>query len=343
MDLTNAILEAEQRILPYIRETPCDWSAAFSQASGAQVFFKLENLQRTGSFKVRGAANRILSLDNAARRRGCVAASTGNHGAAVAFILDKLSLPGVVFVPEEASAAKVESIRIAGTEVRVHGQDPVDTEKHARRWASENRMTYVSPYNDTHVVAGQGTIGLEIDRQLDGPLDAVFVSVGGGGLIAGIAAALKARRPDVRIIGCSPQNSAVMAESIRAGRIVDLACTLTLSDGTAGGLETDAITFELCRDLVDEHIRVTESEIAAGMQRFVSSQHMLIEGAAGVAIAGFERVRERFAGANVAVIICGANISLETLRSVSRDALDYLLSDTADTSRYGLADTQLKP
>ena len=316
MDLTRTIVAAEQRIRPYVRETPFEQSIAFSRVSGARVFFKLENLQHTGSFKVRGAANKIVSLDDDTRQRGLVAASTGNHGAAVAFTLGKLGLPGVVFVPEEASAAKVESIRVAGAEVRVHGQDPLDTEKHARHWAAEQRMTYVSPYNDVQVVAGQGTIGLEMDRQLDEPLDAVFVAVGGGGLIAGVAAALRISQPDVRIIACSPQNSAVLAESIRAGRIMDLASTSTLSDATAGGLETGAITFELCRELVDEHICVTESEIAAAMRRFIGTQHMLIEGAAGVAIAGFERACQRFAGANVAVIICGANLSLDALRSV---------------------------
>jgi len=316
MDLTTAIFEADRRIRPYVRETPLDPSPSFSQGSGGQVYFKLENMQHTGSFKVRGATNKIVSLDDAVRQRGCVAASTGNHGTAVAFTLGKLGRRATVFVPETASAAKVESIRIAGADVQVYGQDSADTEKHARRWAAEQSMTYVSPYNDPLVIAGQGTIGLEIDRQLDGGLDAVFASVGGGGLISGIAAALKAKRPEVRIIGCSPENSAVMAESVQAGRIVDLASSPTLSDGTAGGLEAGAITFDLCRELVDEHIRVTEEEIAACMRRFIASQHMLIEGAAGVAIAGFERERKRFEDATVAVIICGANIGLDTLRRV---------------------------
>lgn len=306
---------AANRIRGHVRETPLDYSPFFSELTGARVWLKLENLQLTGSFKLRGATNKLLTLSPEQRAKGCVAASSGNHGAAVAHAMRELGIDGMVFVPEHTSATKLAAIRRAGVDVRLHGVDGLDTETHARRYAGEHGMEYLSPYNDLDVVAGQGTCGVEIARQLP-DLEAVFIAVGGGGLLGGTGAFLKAVRPSVRIISCQPAASAVMTESIRAGRILDMPSERTLSDGTAGGIEEGAVTFELCRDLIDDLVVVSEDEIAEAMRGFIDAHHMLLEGAAGVALAGLVSAAERYAGQKVVVVICGANISRETLKTI---------------------------
>lgn len=314
-DIKTEVLQAESKICSYIRETPLDYSLALSQSSNCQVFFKLENLQVTSSFKVRGAMNKLLSLTLEQRARGVVTASSGNHGAAIAYGLRQLKIPGIIFVPENASKTKIEAIARFGGEVCLHGKDSVITENYARTYAKQNNKVYISPYNDLQIIGGQGTIGIELTRQLK-QIDAVFVPVGGGGLISGIAGYLKSVLPDVRVIGCLPENSPVMAESIKANRIIERESLPTLSDGTAGGIEQDAITFGFCRSFVDEFVLVSEVEIASAMKLFIKTHHQLLEGAAGVAIAAFLQAKARFRDRNIVIIICGANISLETLKSI---------------------------
>jgi threonine dehydratase len=311
----NEVLQAESRIRKYVRETYLEYSPVFSEACGSEVYMKLENLQLSGSFKIRGAVNKIKSLSEEQLSKGIVTASSGNHGAAVSLALKKLNTPGLIFVPDYASETKLSSIRVNGAEIRKYGSDQVDTEIFARKYASENDMTFISPYNDQVIVGGQGTIGVELIRQLD-DLDAVFISIGGGGLISGISTYLKSNRPDIEIIGCSPENSKVMMESVKAGRILELPSLPTISDGTAGGLEPGTITFDLCRELVDDYIAVSEEEIKDSMRLFMKSHHMMIEGAAGVALAPLFKYSNRFKGKKVAVIICGANISPDALKTV---------------------------
>jgi threonine dehydratase len=314
-DAAREARAAEKRIRPHVRETYLEHSPHYSDAAGAGVFFKLENLQHTGSFKVRGALNKLLALRREDPARGVVAASTGNHGAAVAFAAGKVGTRASVFVPQNASPDKVRMIERLGAEVVFHGDDCMVAEVAARRRAKENGMTYVSPYNDPLVVGGQGTIGIELARQLE-RIDAVFVSLGGGGLISGIAAHLESVCPGVRIVGCSPENSQVMIQSVKAGEILDLPSLPTLSDGTAGGVEPGAITFDLCRALVDDYVTVSEEEITASWREFTAAHHMMIEGAAAVAIASFMKLRTEFTGKNVVVVLCGANISPETMRNL---------------------------
>jgi threonine dehydratase len=313
-DLAEAIALADSRVRPYVRETPLVESQALA-APGGQALLKLENLQHTGSFKVRGALNALLSLAPETRGRGVVAASSGNHGAAVAYGARALGVPALVFVPRDASPVKVAAMRRSGAEVRFHGQDTVESEVYARAYAEAHGMAYLSPYNDPLVVAGQGTVGVELARQAE-QLDAVVVAVGGGGLIAGTAAYLRSVRPGLRVIGAQPERSAVMRESVRARAIVELPALPTLSDGTAGGIEPGAITFELCRALVDEYVLVSEEEIGEAMRLFIEAEHMLIEGAAGVAVAAYRRLAEELRGLRAAVVICGANVSLAALKSV---------------------------
>jgi threonine dehydratase len=310
----NAVLAAN-RIAPHIRETPLDHSPFFSELTGANVFLKLDNLQHTGSFKLRGAFNKLLSMTAEQRAEGCVAASSGNHGAAVAYAMAELKTKGVIFVPEGTSSTKVDAIKRAGGEVRFFGTDGLDTELHAREYAAENGMNYLSPYNDEHVIAGQGTCGVEIAKQLS-KVDAIFIAVGGGGLISGVGSFLKSVNPSMSVVACQPAASAVMTESVKAGEIVELPGQPTLSDGTAGGIEADAITFDICRAIADDFVTVSEDQIAEAMRQFIDAHHMLPEGAAGVALAGLKLRADQYKDKNVVIIICGGNISRETLKSV---------------------------
>ncbi len=314
-EVAKEVQNAELRIRPHIRETILDHSLYLSQLGKANVYCKLENLQFTGSFKARGAMNKVLSLTEEEQERGVVTASTGNHGAAVAFSLNKLNKTGTIFVPEIASKNKVEAIERMGAKVNFFGKDCVEAEAKAREFASQHEMTYISPYNDPQVACGQGTIGVELSQQLN-QIDAVFVSLGGGGLISGIAGYLKSINPKIQVFGCSPENSQVMIQSVKAGEILDLPSLPTLSDGTAGGLEPGAITFPLCQALVDDYVTVTEEEIKKGLRLFMETHHMMIEGAAGVAVTSYLKICEQFEGKNVVIIICGANMSLEVLKSV---------------------------
>lgn len=307
--------EAAQRIRDFVLETPLRHSTEFSTALEANVYFKLENRQTTGSFKLRGATNRLLTLAEERRARGCVAASSGNHGAAVACAAQKLGVTCIVFVPEQTSTAKVNAIKSYGGEVRFFGTDGLDTEQHARQFADRHGLSYLSPYNDSEVIAGQGSCGVEIIQQLP-DAEIVFVAVGGGGLIAGVGSVLKAHNPDIRIIGCQPSASPVMARSIEAGHIIEMQSEATLSDGTAGGIEMGAITFPLVQSVADEFVLVDEDQIASAMRRYMESEKDTIEGAAGVAVAAMLELQESLEGQNVVVIICGGNISESKLEQV---------------------------
>ncbi len=317
MTLLAEILKAETRIRPFIRETFLEFSPHFSEIIDGHVLFKMENQQHTGSFKIRGAMNRIRALSLAENKKGVVTASSGNHGAAVAKSLTIFQTPGIVYVPEGTSEAKIKNMEQYGVEVRFEGNDGVIAELAARKFAEENGLTFISPYNDLLVAAGQGTCGIEIGKQLSGEsVDEVFIAVGGGGLISGVGCYLKSIWPDVKIIGCQPENSKVMADSIAAGEILDLPSLPTLSDGTAGGIEQGSITFEYVQQYVDEFITVTEDEIAEAMVHFMSVHHQMIEGAAGVAVAGLLKKQAELNGKSAVVLICGGNISLETLYEV---------------------------
>jgi len=315
IDVVREVLKADIRVRPHVLETRLLPSPGFDRIEEARVFFKCENLQHSGSFKVRGALSKALTLDRPALERGVITASTGNHGAAVSYALAQLDAKATVVVPEGTSTSKLANIRRHGGEIRVHGDDGVQSERFARSYAAEHGLEYLSPYNDLQVIAGQGTIGVELERQLDS-VDVVIASVGGGGLVAGIAGYLKSRLPDVRIVGCSPVNSPVMIRSVEAGELLDLPSEPTLSDGTAGGIEADAITFPLVRDLVDDFVTVTEAEIAAAMVTFMDTHSLLIEGAAGVAVAAYRKLAETFRGKTVVVVLCGGNIGVDALRSV---------------------------
>ncbi len=313
MSVKEKILEAEKRIRPYLRETPLEYSYALTQMTGCEVYLKLENIQITGSFKARGALNKILSLGHSTSK--IVTASTGNHGLGVANALSVTKKEGTIYLPKSASTAKVEAIKLRGVPVEFYGDNSDETERYARKLAEDTHQIYVSPYNDEEVMAGQGSIGVELLRQLPN-LDVVFISVGGGGLIAGIASYLKAVNPKIEVVACLPENAPVMYECIKAGKIIDVAEKPTLSDGTAGGLEAGSITFAICQQCVDTYITVSEEEILDSMKGMIKHHHLIVEGSAGVSVAALIKEKARYQGKKVAVIICGGNVSEAVLKKV---------------------------
>ena len=315
MDLNKHILYAVSRISNFARKTALSRSEYFSREMNAQVYFKLENQQVTGSFKVRGALNKILSLTESEKQRGVLSASTGNHGAAVAHASKEANIECNIYVPNGSSEAKISNIRIRGAKINVFGDDCIEAEEKARELAQLNGLTYVSPYNDVQVMAGQGTLGAEIKNQID-ELDVIIISVGGGGLMAGTATYLRSKWPKIKIVGCSPENSAVMIHSMEAGKILNLESLPTLSDGTAGGVEESSITFPLCCNLIDETVLVSEQEIKEAMVIYMQNEHQLIEGAAGTAVAALLKIKNQLKGKRIGVVICGGNIALDTLREV---------------------------
>ncbi|HYL29060.1 MAG TPA: threonine/serine dehydratase [Gemmatimonadales bacterium] len=317
-DAAREVGLAAHRIGPYIRETPLEPSPFLSRETGADVHLKLECVQVTGSFKARGALNKLLSLDAAERARGVVAASTGNHGLAVAHALALLGIAGEIFLPASVSPAKLEGLRARGARVRLVDEDPGVVETVARQDADRTGRIYVSPYNDPQVIGGQGTVGVELLRQLE-ELDAVLVPVGGGGLVGGIGAWLKERAPSVRIVGCQPAACPILVESMKAGRLLELPSAPSLSDATVGLIEAGAITFPLCRACVDDWLLVDEPAIRAALRLVLERQSVLIEGAAALPVAALIAARDRWRGARIALVLSGSHIALPTLADVLRD------------------------
>lgn len=321
MITTVDIEEAAQRLAPHINTTPLVLSDYLSGETSAKVAIKAEHQQKTGSFKFRGALNKTLQLTDLDKTTGIIAASSGNHGIATAAAASIRGIPCKVYLPSKASPAKVSAIKAFGAEiVAIDSADSGEAEIAARSVAEKTSAIYVSPYNDCDVIAGQGTIGFELLRDLSSAglhqVDAVVVAVGGGGLISGIATWLKAESPSTLVIGASPAHDQAMVASIQAGKIYTPNAQPTFSDGTAGGIEPEAITFEMCQMLVDRWMSISEVEIASAVAAMIDYHHQLVEGAAGVAIAGAKRFAEANPGSSVVAISCGANVSSSTLRNM---------------------------
>jgi len=312
MNLYPNILFANKRIRPHILQTPLFPSNYLSNLSGGKVFLKLESEQYTSSFKARGALNKILSTPKSEQAKGFMTASTGNHAQGFARALQIAGAEGTIYLPEGASPAKVKALRSYPAKLKFHGTDPLTTELFAKKTAEETGKIWVSPYNDSAIVAGQGTMALEICEQAAMPIDYVLGCVGGGGMMAGVSTYLKTASPHTKIIGCLPENSPEMYLSVQKGEVVVIEDGLdTLSDGSAGGLEVDSITYGICRDLIDSYCLISEAEIAAGIKLIAEQHHKIIEGAAAVAVASFLKQIEHYKGKTVVIIICGANISMK--------------------------------
>tara|TARA_R110002072_G_scaffold100429_3_gene221137 strand:+ start:22518 stop:23492 length:975 start_codon:yes stop_codon:yes gene_type:complete len=313
-EIAAQVVLAEQRLRGKVLHTPlvpCPW---LSEELSADVRWKLENVQHTGSFKLRGASNALHALSDARRAKGVVSASSGNHGLGLARAAKQLATSATVFVPSTTPSLKQDSIRRYGAEVQVFGDDCVIAERHARQVAADRGQTYISPYNDASVIAGQGTVAHELLD--DWPeVEVVYVALGGGGLISGMAAYAKHVAPHIEFVGCSPTASPAMAECVRQGAIVDVPCGATWSDSTAGGVEPGAITFALCRDLIDRFVDVEEPDIANAMRDSLVLQHQLVEGAVGVAIAACRADRE-LRGRRAAIIVCGGNLPYDLLQKL---------------------------
>lgn len=307
---------ARARIASTARRTPLEHSRWLSEEYRKNVFLKLECFQLTGSFKLRGAMSKLTALTDEQRSGGLLTVSAGNHGLAVAHCSTVLGISASVIVPESASRAKVASIARYPVSLIERGATYDDAERAARDMERETGLTFVSPYNDLEVIAGQGTIGLEMLEDC-ADLDAVIVPVGGGGLLAGVALAVKAINPEVKVYGAEPKNSPTMTAAIEAGRIIEIGEEPTIADGCAGNVEPESITFPYIQRLVDGMILVTEESIRNAIARVANEDHIMIEGSAAVSIAALSDGRIR--GKNVAAIVSGRNITLKLFNEIVGD------------------------
>ncbi|MEM6764781.1 MAG: threonine/serine dehydratase [Bacteroidota bacterium] len=302
-------------IQPYIWHTPFIYSPALSKRTEGEVWLKLENVQLTGSFKIRGAAYKLSKLKQAGYSQRVITASTGNHGHAVAHMAQVLGMKASLFLPTNTPQSKLDKLTTYPAELVKIGTDGLEAEEAAKEKAEKEGLVYLSPYNDLDVMAGQGTIACELTEKIQ-QLDAVVVSVGGGGLISGIGAYMKTYFPDTQIIGCQPANSDIMYRSIQAGKVLDLPSSPTLSHGTAGGIEEEAITFSYCQEIVDEWMIIQEEDIQESLRWLLQHQQLLVEGAAGLTVAPCLAGNHLIKGKRLALILCGSKISYQELKSL---------------------------
>jgi len=312
----EGVLAARDRIRPVVLKTPTIASPPLSRIAGSRVSLKVEGVQPTGSFKVRGAASKILSLDDDERARGVVTASTGNHGRAVAYVGSELGIPVVVCVSDRVPAGKLANLDALGCRVVVGGESQDAAMDAAVGLTDSEGMTLVHPFDDRDVIAGQGTVGLELAEQAP-DLSHVLVPLSGGGLISGAALALKDRLPEVKVIGVSMAEGAVMAASLQRGGPVEMEEATTLADSLQGGIGlNNRYTFTLVRDLVDEIVLVSEDRIWQAMLWAFNNHGLVLEGAGAVGIAALmsDMIDP---GARVAVVCTGQNIEPHHLKALS--------------------------
>ncbi|HEY2989173.1 MAG TPA: threonine ammonia-lyase, biosynthetic [Candidatus Binatia bacterium] len=309
------------RVYEIARETPLDYAPILSHRCGNHVWLKREDLQPVFSFKCRGAYNKIVRLRRTALKRGVIASSAGNHGQGVALAARKLGARATIVMPRTTAQIKVDAVRALGGQVVLHGDNYDAAYAHARALARKRRLAFVHPYDDPDVIAGQGTIGREILKQHTGELDAIFVPVGGGGLIAGIAAYVKEIRPGVKIIGVEPEDSDAMHRSLRSGRRVALDHAGNFADGVAVR-QVGRETFRLCRKWVDKVVRVSNDEICAAMKDIFEDCRLILEPAGALSVAGLRRSVEaaKWRGRNLIAVASGANVNFDRLRYVAERA-----------------------
>jgi len=306
---------AARRIAGRVLVSPCPASVALSELTGVKVYCKLDNLQRTGSFKERGACNTLRTLPRAQRERGVIAASAGNHALGLAYHGRQLGIPTTVVMPEYAPLIKVTTCEKLGARVVVEGRDFAEARARADALAAAHGLTYIHGFDDPAIIAGQGTIGLEILRQVP-RVDAIVAPIGGGGLIAGLALAVKALRPRVKIIGVESVATASFTAALAAGRPVAIPRRPTLADGLAV-LQVGATAFAHARSRVDRVVRVTEDAIALAILRMIEQEKTVVEGAAAAPLAALLSGQlSELAGKNVVLTLCGGNIDSATLSRV---------------------------
>ena len=314
--LTLADIEAARaRIRGGIYESPCVESIPLSQLTGAHIYCKLDYLQRTGSFKERGARNALLQLSAEQRSRGVIAASAGNHALGVAYHSALLGIPVTVVMPKFAPLIKVSNCRQLGATVVLHGSDLSEARVEAEAIAARERLTFIHPFDNEHVIAGQGTIALEILEQAP-DVQAIVAPVGGGGLLAGIGTVVEARKPDVRVIGVEPAHAACLTAALAAGHPVPVTLSSTLADGLAVA-QAGAFAFDVLRRVVDQVVTVDEATIALAVLRLIELEKSVVEGAGAAPLAAFLAGKlDTLRGRNVVLVLCGGNIDLTILDRV---------------------------
>ncbi|MDP2626161.1 MAG: threonine ammonia-lyase [Candidatus Rokubacteria bacterium] len=308
------VQRARERLTGIIPVTPCCYSETLSLMTGARVHVKLENLQMTGSFKERGAANLLAQLSTSERRRGVIAASAGNHGLAVAFHAARLGIAAVIVMPTWAPLIKVITARRHGAEVVLHGDGYDEAFARAKEIEAERNLVFVHPFDDPRIIAGQGTIGLELLEQ-QRELDAVIVPVGGGGLIGGIALAVKEQRPGVQVIGVQAEEIPAMKAALAAGQRVTLPAAATIADGIAVR-RVGEHTFDLARRYVDDVASVSEEEIANAILLLLEIEKTVAEGAGAAALAALVNGKVALAGKTVVLILSGGNIDVNLISRI---------------------------
>jgi threonine dehydratase len=315
IDVPQLVREAHERCRDYLSPTPLEYSPYLSDRIEGDVWLKLDSMQRTSSFKFRGAINKVLSLTEEELDRGVVTASTGNYALAVAEAMRIRGRHARIYVANDIEASRLDLLRAHGLDLVVFGERAWDAEQEARRVAEEEDRVYVSPYNDPIVVGGQGTCGYEISQQLP-DLDAAFFACGGGGLLTGSAGWLKSHNDDIEAYGVSPENSPVMYESVRTGEMVRLDTYPTLADTCAGNVDLDSITLDLCRRHVDEILLLSEEEIEASMRLLFEEHRLVAEGSGALGVGGLLKRKERFKGKKVVAAVCGRNVDLEVFKRI---------------------------
>jgi len=328
------VLAARDRVAETARHTPLEYSHTFSSMTGATVHLKLETFQRTGAFKIRGATNRIATLSEAQKDAGVVTASAGNHAQGVALAATRMGVDAKIVMPEHAPVSKIEATESYGGEVVLYGADYDAAAERAHEIEREEGRTYVHAFDDEMVMAGQGTIGLEIYEDLP-DVETVVVPIGGGGLISGIATALKGKDEDIRVIGVQAEGAASARASLQKGEIVERDSVETIADGIATR-KIGERTFEVIRERVDEVVTVTDSEIAVALTTLLERSKTLVEGAGAVPLAAL--LAERFDYGDDEVIVpalCGGNIDLNVLTTV-------IMRGLIETGRYLRLRTVLK-
>ena len=318
-DYLERILKA--RVYDVASETPLELARALSKRLGNRVLLKREDLQPIFSFKLRGAYNKMVGLPRARLARGVIAASAGNHAQGVALAAQRLACRAVIVMPITTPRIKVDAVRSRGAEVRLYGDSYAEAYQEALRIKRKRGLVFVHPYDDPEVIAGQGTIGMEIVRQHPGDIDAIFVPIGGGGLISGIAAYLKRVRPNVRVIGVEPADAAAMAKSLKAGRRVTLDHVGLFADGVAVK-EVGRETFRLCRQLVDDVVLVDTDGMCAAIKDVFEDTRVVLEPAGALAVAGAKAWVERHAarGKTLVAVASGANTNFDRLRFIAEEA-----------------------
>ena len=313
-DITlSKISAAQKKIQPHIRKTPLEFSHQLSEQSGTDVYLKLENWQKTGSFKIRGALNKMLSLSSEEKQKGIITASAGNHGLGVAYAAQMLGIQGKIIVPENASPAKINALQNYELELLKRGRDYDEAEEIAWEIQKREDLTFIHAFSDPEIIAGQGTIGLEILEDLP-DAQTILVPIGGGGLIAGIAIAAKSINPKVKVVGVQSEASPAMFNSVQAARCVETPIDETIADGLAGRFVTEW-TLQLTQKYVDKVVLVSENGIKQAIKLVIENEHMLIEGAAAVGVAALLEEKVKTHGKTV-VLLTGRNIHFQVLKEI---------------------------